>query len=106
MTAILKGKKAIMRATTNGVIIILDDAVLEGTNFINPSSPTEFRASDEARYDTVDEYARHRGLCTKTVRKLLPQLPHSTIGGIRIRRSEADKILDNLTLQKKRRKGK
>jgi len=50
----------------------------------------------DGQYLTVSQYATHRGVCEKTIRNLLPHLPHSTIGGIRIRMPEADQAFDSL----------
>jgi hypothetical protein len=86
---IIQGRSALVAPSPHGVVVTIEEAVLP-----EPLIPavTGFEISS---YDTVDEYARHRGLCSKTIRTYLHLIPHSTVGGIRILRKEADGVLDN-----------
>jgi hypothetical protein len=101
-STILHGTSAIVTASSSGVIVTIEEAVLPDA--VKPAEPAA-PADATSIYATVAEYAKHRGLCAKTIRKFVPVLPHSTVGGIRIRRQEADDVLDNLkSAPRKRRK--
>jgi hypothetical protein len=103
-TTVIQGISAVVAATaTGGVVVTIEEAVLP--DFINPS-PSPDANKDPKHYDTVEEYATHRKVCSKTVRNHLHLLPHSTIGGIRINRVEADKKLDSIRLRSRRSKKK
>ena len=60
------------------------------------SLPTNGVSASVGEYKTIKEYSIHRKLCEKTVRNYLHLLPHSTVGGIRIKLIEADQVLDGL----------
>jgi hypothetical protein len=87
---IIQGRSALVAPSAHGVVVTIEEAILP-----EPVMPAEI-GSEVSAYDTVDEYACHRGLCSKTVRTYLHLIPHSTVGGIRILRKEADGVLDNL----------
>ena len=88
---IIQGRSALVAPSAHGVVVTIEEAILP-----EPLIPAVIGSGASASYDTVEEYARHRGLCSKTVRTYLHLIPHSTIGGIRILRKEADGVLDNL----------
>jgi len=100
---ILETRNARLVGQADGTIrLILDGNRIGAAALLSPPSSPITAANNQ--YVDVRTYAQHRSVCQKTIRKLLSHLPHSTVGGIRIRQQEADKVMDKLNIRSRLKK--